>query len=75
MFRLSPSFMLSPRFLALPLIALAVLVALSQTTPRASSTGQEASAPKIFRAVNCSDPAKAGSAGCTVAGNPTVTVR
>lgn len=75
MLKFSPSFLLSPRFFALPLIALTVLVALAQTNARAPSTGQEASAPKVFRAVNCSDPSKAGSAMCTVAGSPAVAVR
>ncbi|HEX2216856.1 MAG TPA: hypothetical protein VHG27_09240 [Xanthobacteraceae bacterium] len=75
MFRFSPRFLLSPRFLALPAIALAVIIALAQTSGRSTSTGVEVAGPKIYRAVNCSDPANAATAACTVAGDASRTVR
>jgi hypothetical protein len=74
MFKLTPRFLLSPRFFALPLIALAVIIALSQNTTRSTATVEVAS-PKIFRAINCSDPARANTAACAVAGDPARTVR
>jgi hypothetical protein len=76
MFKLSPRFMLSPRFLALPLIALAVIVALAQVSTRStSSTGTQVASPAVYRAVNCSDPAKASTAACTVARDSARTMR
>jgi hypothetical protein len=77
MFKLSPRFMLSPRFLALPLIALAVIVALAQVSTRSTTAkpGTEMASPGVYRAVNCSDPAKASTAACTVARDPARTVR
>jgi hypothetical protein len=75
MFKLTPRFLLSPRFFALPLIALAVIFALAQTTTRSTSTGVEVAGPKIYRAINCSDPARANTAACTVAGDPARAVR
>jgi hypothetical protein len=74
MLKLSPRLLLSPRFLVLPVIALAVIVALSQTSP-SISTGLEMAGSKIYRAINCSDPAKATSAGCAVAGDQGRVVR
>lgn len=75
MFKLSPRFLISPRFLALPAIALGILIALAQTTTPTVSTGAQVAAPKIVRAVNCSDPARASTALCVVAGNSARTVR
>lgn len=75
MFKLTPRFLLSPRFFALPLIALAVLFALSQVSTRSTSTGMEVAGPKIYRAINCSDPARANTAACALAGDPARTVR
>ncbi len=76
MFKLSPRFLISPRFLALPAIALAVLVALSQTSStRSVATDAQVASQKIIRAVNCSDPARANTAACTVAVDPARTVR
>jgi hypothetical protein len=75
MFKLTPRLLASPRFYALPLIALAVIIALAQTTTRSTSTGVEMASPKIFRAINCSDPARANTSACTVAGDPARTVR
>lgn len=75
MFKLTPRFLLSPRFFALPLIALAVIFALAQTTTRSTSTSVEVAGPKVYRAVNCSDPARANTAACTVAGDPARTMR
>jgi hypothetical protein len=75
MFKLSPRVLLSPRFLALPAIALAVIFALAQTATRTTTAGTQVAAPKVYRAVNCSDPAKATTAACTVAGDQGRTVR
>ncbi len=77
MFKLTPRFLLSPRFLALPFIALAVLVALAQTTTRPTSTTAsiDAGSQKVYRAINCSDPARAAAAACTVAGDTGRVVR
>ena len=75
MFEFTPRFLLSPRFFALPLIALAVLLALSQVSTRSTSTGLEVAGPKVYRAVNCSDPGRANTAACAVAGDPARTVR
>lgn len=77
MFKLTPRFLMSPRFLALPVLAVVVIVALAQTSTRSTSTtaGVEVAGPKIYRAINCSDPARANTAACTVAGDPGRIVR
>lgn len=75
MYKLSPRFFLSPRFLALPVIALAVIIALANVSTRTTTAGTEVAAPKVFRAINCSDPAKANTSACTVAGDRGRTVR
>jgi hypothetical protein len=75
MFKFTPRFLLSPRFFVLPLAALAVLIALSQVSTRTPWTGLEVAGPKIYRAVNCSDPAHATAAACAVAVDPARTVR
>ena len=75
MFKVSPRFLLSPRFLALPAIALAVLIALAQVSTRPTTAGVEVAAPKVYRAINCSDPAKAATAACAVAGDRSRVVR
>ena len=75
MFKLTPRLLLSPRFYALPLIALAVIIALAQTATRTTSGNVELASPKVHRAINCSDPARANTAACTVAGDPARAVR
>ena len=60
-----PRQLLSPRMFVMPAVALAVILGLANTSGRAVSG--EASASRIYRAVNCVDAGKAGHAVCTVA--------
>ena len=71
---LSPRFLLSSRFLALPLFAVAVIVALAYAG-RAERAGDQVAATKIYRAVNCANPAHATSTACTVAAGTVTRVR
>jgi hypothetical protein len=76
MFKLSARSIFSPRFLALPIIALTIIVALAQTATRNQTVaGTQVAGPTVYRAVNCSDPAKATAAACNIATNPARTVR
>jgi hypothetical protein len=72
MLNLSPRFFLSPRFLALPLIALGVIVALAQTGKHAPTANTHMAAPKIYRALNCANPANAMQAACAIAADDTI---
>ncbi|HET9904213.1 MAG TPA: hypothetical protein VFQ27_10995 [Xanthobacteraceae bacterium] len=67
MLNLGPRFLLSPRFLALPLIALGVIIALAQTGKSPKPTATQVAEPRIYRAVNCTNPANAGHPACGIA--------
>jgi hypothetical protein len=75
MLNLPPRFLLSPRFFALPLIALGVIVALAQAGRHHGAADATAASPVVYRAVNCTAPANAARAACTVATGTTSRVR
>jgi hypothetical protein len=52
-------------------IALTVIVALAQTSRSTVPAGTQASASKIYRAVNCASPANAAHVSCTIAADQT----
>ncbi len=62
-------FLLTPRFLALPVIALAVIVGLAQAHGPSinKSADMVASAPSVYRVVNCANPDNAHAPQCALA--------